>query len=152
MKKITLAALLSTLILSACGGTSSTEPPRGPNSQARNIAFKTLGGDMKELGDVVKGTAAYDVEKFKAKVTEFVAHTQEPLKHFAQDGNGMDGNAKPEVWSQPEQFQAEGMKFQAAVTKLNEAAQAGNLEQIKAAFGEVGASCKSCHDGFKISR
>ncbi|MDO5687013.1 MAG: cytochrome c [Neisseria sp.] len=155
MKKLMLAALLSALTLSACGGAATsggTEPQRGPNSEKRATAFKVLGGDMKEMGDVVKGASAYDVEKFKAKVTEFVAHSQEPFKHFAQDGNGMDGNAKPEIWSAPEQYKAEEAKFVEAVTQFNAAAQAGNLEQIKATFGAVGGSCKSCHDAYKISR
>jgi cytochrome c556 len=35
------------------------------------------------------------------------------------------------------------------VAKLNAAAKTGNLDQIKAAFGAAGASCKACHDDFR---
>ena len=31
----------------------------------------------------------------------------------------------------------------------NAAAQTGKLEEIKAAYGETGATCKSCHDTFR---
>lgn len=33
--------------------------------------------------------------------------------------------------------------------KLNAAAKTGNLDQIKAAFGNVAGSCKACHDSFR---
>ncbi|HFC5922045.1 TPA: cytochrome c, partial [Neisseria meningitidis] len=46
-------------------------------------------------------------------------------------------------------FEAEKTKFAAAVEKLNAAAQTGKLDEIKAAYGETGASCKSCHDSFR---
>ena len=45
--------------------------------------------------------------------------------------------------------QPEEEKFAAAVEKLNAAAQTGKLEEIKAAYGETGATCKSCHDTFR---
>ena len=40
-------------------------------------------------------------------------------------------------------------KMQLAVVDLNKAAQSGDLESIKKAFGTAGASCKNCHDDFK---
>ena len=49
----------------------------------------------------------------------------------------------------PTEFNAERDKFLAAVDDLNAKAQAGNLEAIKVAYGNVGASCKSCHDAFR---
>jgi cytochrome c556 len=33
--------------------------------------------------------------------------------------------------------------------KLQAAARTGNLDQIKAAFGAAGQSCKACHDNFR---
>ena len=159
MTKMLLAAAAVALTLSACGGQpggnaaapADAEQQRGANSQARSVAFKTLGGDMKEIGDIMKGATAYDVGSFKAKAATFVEHANAAFQHFAKDTTGTDGFSRPEVWSNPEGFKAEEDRFLQAVNKVNEAAQAGNLEQIKAAFGEAGASCKSCHDGFKIS-
>lgn len=154
MKKTLLAALAAAVLLSACGGNASSggaaAKAAGPNSQARSTAFKVLGGDMKEIGGVVQGATAFDAEQFKAKITEFVAHSEEPFKHFAQDPNNAEGNARPEVWSNAAGFKAEEEKFAAAVAALNDAAQSGNLDNVKAAFGPVGGSCKSCHDGFKF--
>lgn len=153
MNKTLPLMLLGALLLSACGNQSANTAnasERGPYSKERSIAFKTLGGDMKEMGDVIQGNTAYDVDKFKAKVAEFVTHSAEPFKHFTQDDNGMTGKAKANVWSEAEKFAAEKDKFLQAVADLNAAAEAGKLDAIKPAFGTVGGSCKSCHDSFKL--
>ena len=41
------------------------------------------------------------------------------------------------------------MEMQLAVVDLNKAAQSGDLESIKKAFGTAGAACKGCHDDFR---
>lgn len=154
MNKTLPLMITCALFLSACGNQSNAQAEnqsdRGEYSKERSIAFKTLGGDMKEMGEVVKGNTAYDVEKFKAKVAEFVTHSKEPFKHFTQDAAGKTGKAKPTVWSEAEKFAAEEEKFFQAVATLNSAAESGKLDAIKPAFGAVGGSCKSCHDGFKF--
>ena len=35
------------------------------------------------------------------------------------------------------------------MVKLNAAAKTGNIDAIKAAVGEVGKSCKACHDSYR---
>ena len=39
--------------------------------------------------------------------------------------------------------------MQLAVAELNTAAQSGNQDAIKKAFGAAGQTCKGCHDDFK---
>lgn len=69
------------------------------------------------------------------------------------DGTGPDKvpatNAKAEVWTERAKFDAAAAKMVDAVDKLNVAAKTGSLDQIKAAMGGVGQSCKSCHDDFQ---
>ena len=38
------------------------------------------------------------------------------------------------------------------MTKLAAAARSGDQNAVKAAFGEVGKACKSCHDDFRVKR
>ena len=40
----------------------------------------------------------------------------------------------------------------AEVAKLDAAAKSGNLDQLKAAFGGVGQTCKACHDAYRTER
>jgi cytochrome c556 len=40
-------------------------------------------------------------------------------------------------------------KSQAELVKLQAAVKTGNLDNVKAAFGPAGASCKACHDAYR---
>ncbi len=71
---------------------------------------------------------------------------------FAAFIDGSDkGNtrAKPEIWTEKDKFAAAIAKSQEDVLKLAAAGKTGNLEQIKAAAGAVGQSCKACHDAYQ---
>ena len=154
MKLHTLFALSAIALLSACGdnGTAPAENAKGPNSEARVAAFKAILPDFETMGKMVKNETPFDAATFKAAAASFAEKSAVPFTHFTQDGEGKDNNAKPEVWSNAAGFQEEQAKFETAVATLNTAAQEENLDNIKAAFGPVGASCKSCHDSFKISK
>ncbi|WP_037585535.1 c-type cytochrome [Stenoxybacter acetivorans] len=149
MKKIALLLTLATSIgLAACSG-APAEVAKGPNAEARTAAFKKMMPDFSSMGKMVKGEEAYDAEKFKAAAASFAQLSQEPFKHFTSDGEGKDGDSLPNIWTDAEKFKAEETKFADAVVVLNEKAQAGNLEEIKVAYGNTGATCKSCHDTFR---
>ena len=146
--KTTLAMMISAavLTLSACG---AAEEPKGPNSEARTTAFKAMMPNFSSMGKMVKGEETYDVEKFKTAAAAFATESQEPFKHFTRDGAGLDGDALPVVWEKPEEFKQREEKFHVAVENLNAKAQTANFEEIKVAYGDVGASCKACHDTFR---
>lgn len=57
--------------------------------------------------------------------------------------------AKPEIWSENDKFRAAAAKMQDEMVKVNAAAKAGNLDALKAAAGETGKACKSCHDTYR---
>ncbi|HUG57298.1 MAG TPA: cytochrome c, partial [Candidimonas sp.] len=40
-------------------------------------------------------------------------------------------------------------KFNTGMGKLTVAADAGDFDAFRVAFGEVGKSCKSCHDAYR---
>jgi cytochrome c556 len=46
-------------------------------------------------------------------------------------------------------LKAASENMQLAVVDLNKAAQSGDLENIKKAFGATGQTCKGCHDDFR---
>lgn len=143
-----LAAMASVFTLSACGGEES-EPAKGPISEARSAAFKSMMPEFTSMGKMIKGDEAYEVEKFKQAAATFAENSKKPFEHFQSDAQG-NGEALPAIWQDSAKFKGEEEKFHAAVAKLNDAAQTGQLDQIKPAYSEVGASCKSCHSSFRM--
>ena len=62
---------------------------------------------------------------------------------------GRDNRAKPEIWTDKAKFNDYAEKMQAEMTKFSAAAKTGSLDNIKAAVGSVGGTCKTCHDAFR---
>ncbi|NBQ87503.1 MAG: cytochrome c [Betaproteobacteria bacterium] len=91
---------------------------------------------------------------FDAKVAAESAQVVDTLSKLPWAGFGPgtdkgDTRAKPEIWTQQAKFKEAGDKMQAEVAKLVAAAKTGNLDNLKAAIGPAGASCKACHDSFR---
>ena len=141
--------LLSTAIVLAIGsGTAFAQFQNAEKAvEYRESVFTVMATHFGRIGAVVKGEAPYnkdDVSKNAAIVTMM---STLPWQAF---GPGMEGGkAKSEVWSDNAKFKSASEKMQLAVVDLNKAAQSGDLESIKKAFGTAGASCKNCHDDFK---
>lgn len=148
MKHITITMLLCSALLGACGQNGGANVGKGDISQNRTTAFKSFMPTFSEMGKVVKGDEPYDIEKFKEKAQQFSEEAQAPFEYFQSDPQG-NGDALPEIWTNPEQFKTAKENFLQAVAKLNETAQAGNLEQIKVVYGETQSTCKACHDSFR---
>ncbi|MDO4997810.1 MAG: cytochrome c [Neisseria sp.] len=147
--KTFFASMALALSLAACGGAGGgAAAGKGEISENRTTAFKSMMPEFASMGKMVKGDEAFDAEKFKAAAATFATNAQKPFAFFQNDPNG-NGDALPVIWEKSAEFKAEQDKFLAAVEGLNQAAQTGNLAEIKTAYGEVGASCKACHDTFR---
>lgn len=136
---------------SAAAGGQNFVQGKGSISEERTAAFKSFMPTFSTMRKMANGDEAFEPEKFKAAAAKFVEEARVPFEHFQNDPQG-NGDALPAIWLQAEAFKAEQDKFLAAVDELNTAAQSGNLEQIKAAFGNAGASCKSCHDAYRAPK
>jgi len=64
-------------------------------------------------------------------------------------GSEIDSALTEQGYENPTPIQAAAIPKALAGHDLLAAAQTGKLEEIKAAYGETGASCKSCHDTFR---
>ena len=114
-------------------------------TKARVKMMKAWGGSLKTLGGMLKNPSTFNADTVKAETAKL---NTDPWVHFAP-GTKAD-RAMSVIWDKPDQFQAEVNKYKTAVTSLNAAAQtATSVDSIKAPFGEVGASCKSCHTAFR---
>ena len=58
--------------------------------------------------------------------------------------------ARAEIWQQRAEFDQGMQRFQAAATTFQQAAASGDMARIKAAHADLGGTCKSCHDRFRL--
>lgn len=135
------------LLNAACQG--EQDIPRGPNSQARHTAFKTMMPNYTNMVQMANGSKGYQKAEFQQLVARFEAEAQQPFNHFQQDGAGMNGKAKDGVWSQHQEFEAQEKHFFAAIDEVKLAAEQGNQDDIRAAIKNVDKQCMACHAQFR---
>lgn len=115
----------------------------------RKGAFTVMAAHFGRVAGMAQGKIPFDA-KVAAQNAE-VATVMSTLP-FAAFGPGTDKGetrAKPEIWAEMDKFNAGAKKMQDEMAKLNVAAKSGNLDAIKAAAGDVGKTCKGCHDDYR---
>jgi cytochrome c556 len=148
MHRLTLASLVVAGTLSALPAAAQFQKPEDA-VKYRQSAMALQGATLGRVFAMANGRVPFDA-KVAAENIEIIAMLNR--LQFAAFVPGSDvGNtkAKPEVWTQKDKFDANIRQSQEDVAKLADAGRTGNLDQIKAAVGAVGKSCKGCHDEFQ---
>lgn len=113
----------------------------------RQSTFTVMANSFGKIGAVVKGEAPYNKDEVAKNAAIVAMMSTLPWQAFGPGTEG--GKAQPAVWSDNAKFKAASEKMQLAIVDLNKAAQSGDQESIKKAFGAAAATCKGCHDDFK---
>ena len=96
---------------------------------------------------MVNGKVPFDAAAAQENADLVAVLAKLPWAAFGPGTEG--GKAKDEVWKEPAKFKEASEKLTAATVKLAAAARTGNLDTLKAAFGDTAATCKACHDNFR---
>ena len=116
----------------------------------RQSAMYLQNNHMARLFAMINGQAPFDA-KVAAENIEIIAllNSRSQFAAFIEGSDKGNTRAKPEIWTEKDKFAARVAKSQEDVLKLSAAGKTGNLDQIKAAAGAVGESCKACHDSYR---
>lgn len=147
MKKLLSAFALATCALVATSAHAHFET-KDDAIEYRQAAF-TLMGDYfgGRIGPMVRGDVDYDADIVKENAEVLKVLINLPWAGFGEGTEG--GDAKDSIWSNKDDFDKKAQAAIVAVTELDEAAESGDLNKFKAAFANVGQSCKSCHDSYR---
>ena len=117
----------------------------------RQAAFTVMAKHFGSLGAMANGKAPYDAKVAAADADVLAAVATLPFTAFGPgtDKGAIKTEAKPEVWKDADKFKQADDAMQTEMAKLIPAARSGSLDQLKAAFGPTGKTCKGCHDDFK---
>jgi cytochrome c556 len=146
LRHIVLASSASVLALSAGSVLAQFQKPEEAIKYRQSV-YTVMANSFGKIGAVVKGEAPFNKEDVAKNAAIVQMMSTLPWQAFGPGTEG--GKAQPAIWSENAKFKAASEKMQLAVVDLNKAAQSGDLENIKKAFGAAGASCKNCHDDFK---
>jgi cytochrome c556 len=139
------ALLVSGVALAQVGSMTDT-------IQARQKGFKAMGAAFKTLRDEMQG-GSLDAEKIKLASVDIKA-AADHITNWFPAGSGPEAGvktaAKPEIWSDSQDFDAARTHFIEQASAFNDLAAAGKVDgdAIKA----LGRSCGGCHDKFRLKQ
>ena len=117
----------------------------------RNSVKGSFGDAMKPLTAALKSDSPdLDIVRTHAAT---LARLAPELSGWFPPGTGSEAgktDAKAEIWQKPDDFAAKMRTFQQAAQAFNTAAQGSDVAAIKAAHGDMGKSCKACHDSYRV--
>ncbi len=115
----------------------------------RQGAFAVLGQHFGRLGAMANGRVPFDAKAAQDNAAVVAFMSTLPWAGFGPGTDKPASKAKPDIWTEKAKFDQGAEKMMAEVVKLNAAAKMGNLDALKAAFGETAATCKACHDSYR---
>ena len=113
--------------------------------------------NMEEIGDAVKAArrqinaASPDIGEVRASAAT-IARLAPHVPSWFPAGTGPDvgkTEALPAIWEKPQDFAVKARDFQKAALAFDAAAKSGDVARIKTSFGDLGKTCKSCHDPYR---
>ena len=149
MNRLLLAATATVTLLAAVPASAQFQKPEDAVKYRQSAMF-VMANHFGRIGAMVAGRAPYDAAAAAANAEVVATMSRLPFIGFVEGTPGTaKGGASPKIWAERAKFDDGAKKMQEEVAKLLVATRSNNLDQLKAAFGPVGQSCKSCHDDFR---
>lgn len=150
MKKLVLTSAAAVML---CGAAFAQRPAPNPAQtiQARQANYKQMASALKGISDQLR-SGNPNLAQIRPRAALLANRSTHVLAWFPH-GTGPEARvrtrAKPEIWSNAAGFRHAGATFVVAARALNDAASAGDVARIRAAFPAVQRSCGACHDSFR---
>ena len=106
---------------------------------------------MGPLGGMAKGAIPYDQDVMQTNALRMKQLAEMLPDYLATDTRKFDVNteAKDSIWENFSDVEKKAMALKDAALNLEQIAQAGDESAYREAIGNVGSTCKGCHDDYK---
>ncbi|SIT07089.1 c-type cytochrome [Neptunomonas antarctica] len=147
MKKLLIVGMATAVLMGSTLAAAATDAEKA--IEYRQGVFNTIKWNFGPMAGMVKGKIDFDAAEFARRADAVAALATMPGEGFIEGSGVGDTGAKPAIWENKEKFD-EGMDALAKnAAALAVAAKSGDMDIIKPAFGQLGKTCKGCHDDFR---
>ncbi|WP_298561616.1 cytochrome c [uncultured Aliiroseovarius sp.] len=146
MKTARIFAFASLASLTIAGGLAAQTEPTNPTVIKRSETMKAIGGSMKTLAGMAKGEMAFDADKANAAVATIVEKGMTVPAVFEANETDPATEALPAIWENWDDFAKKADDLVMAAKGVAEITEQG---AIGAALGQIGGTCKACHDDYR---
>jgi len=161
MSRLIKVAFSFAVGLAALSGGTALALEKAANQAAAKAAADKRGALFEEMGDLmdrklgpaVRNPAAFDAAGVNIAATRMAALAAQIPGAFSVDTRGFRvmTSAKDNVWQTQPDFLSKAKTLSGALANLQKVAGAGgDRRAVGAAIMQVGQSCKSCHETYKV--
>lgn len=120
----------------------------------RMDAMTEISKNVKIVGQMLKGTSAYNPDEIARAAKDITGHAGDAMTTLFPEGSLMSpSEASPAIWTKWPEFSEYAGSLQSAAQALESlASQGAEQKAVAAAFGKVAATCKTCHEAFRIKK
>ncbi len=152
MNRLLCSAVVAALLAPAVFlvDADASEPSAKELMHARHEHYEELGDAFKVVRDQSKASKP-DMAAIKTAakfVGEAAAEQAEVVPGRHRPGSRQDAGARCNL-GQARGIQSRDEKIQRRGAEVDSAANAGDADAVKTAFGDVGKACKGCHEQFR---
>ncbi len=116
----------------------------------RQSWFALVAANFGPMAAMVKGDMPYDAERMQASADDLATLLQlDIMRGFPEGSEKGTTRAKPGIWDNKADFEQKMLDLQAAANALQAVAGGEDQKQVAARVGDVGQTCKACHDDYK---
>ena len=147
--KITIS-VLAIAGLSAAALAADLEPAE--QIETRQAGYSFMSWNMKKIKANLEGNYSQPAVQGAANAIAGIANSGMGALYGPgtdKDIGDVKTRVKPELFTEREEVGRVAREFIDAANNLAEIAELGEPDEVKAAFGDLGKSCKACHDQFR---
>lgn len=150
MKKSTFRFTLALTLASLATGLAQAQAKPEDEIRYRQSVMNVIGRAMGPMGAMAQGKAPFNAATVQKNAALIDTMLTLPWNSFGPGTDkGAPTKADPKIWSDSAKFKQAAEANQKAVAALVAESKSGDEAKFKAAFGEVGKTCKGCHDDFR---
>lgn len=154
MKALMMRTLSAAVLFASLNAQAA---PLDPEDQIeyRQAGYSFMSWNMGKIkAQVVEGSVPYDAKQVQAAANAIAAIANSGMgalygQGTAQDKMGDKTRLKAAFFENMDEASKLAKNFIAAANTLASDAASGDKDKIKTAFGELGGTCKACHDQFR---
>ena len=119
---------------------------------ARQTHYKEIGKSTKGVFDELKKPepSIPAIQGYARAIAVYGPQIGTWFPHGSGSEAGMKTAAKAEIWSKPQDFAKAVDGFKVETAAFYAVTQRGDLNAIRAEAPKLGATCKSCHEEFRV--
>jgi cytochrome c556 len=152
MKVVLRAVALPMALLAVSYAAYAASPAITTAVNARKANYKEIGGAFKSINDELK-SASPDMNTVRPAARDIASRSALQPRNFPRGSgpeSGLQTRAKAEIWRDTAVFARLQNDMVQAANIMNSAAASGNVAALRSARDGLGATCKGCHDLFRV--